>query len=455
MWISLFFSLLLVAGGNGALSSSHWKTDRRFELSKMTVKISANASIFNVVDFGANGDGKTDNTRPFQSALNAAGNNQGGTVLIPAGNFFFIGSLTVPKAVALEGTYKSVPSHAPGQNPSDTPTDGTVLMPTGGKGNESGTPFISLTEDSFLRGVTIYYPRQPGDRLPSPYPWSISMSGNNAAVTDVECLNCFNAVRAVSAARHYIARIQGQPINTGIFVDQTYDIGRIEDVHWNPWYSNKKEFMAWQVLNGRAFVFARTDWEYVFNTFAFGYAIGYHFTASKDGSCNGNFLGIGADMATNASVQVDAADAFGILITNGEFTAFADPKFGQSAADPTQVVVTATNKGSVRFVNSAFWGPSNSIAKISGSGTTGFGDCTLCQWDQSKKGRSAIEIDGATGNLMVNNCDFQHDGNQIDLGSSPTLARAVITGNVFQGATRVTGKARNTQMGLNADGNPH
>ncbi len=23
----------------------------------------------------------------------------------------------------------------------------------------------------------------------------------------------------------------------GIFVDQTYDIGRIEDVHWNPWFS--------------------------------------------------------------------------------------------------------------------------------------------------------------------------------------------------------------------------
>ena len=40
-------------------------------------------------------------------------------------------------------------------------------------------------------------------------------------------------------------------------------------------------------------MFARTDWEYVFNTFAFGYAIGYHFVASKQGSCNGNFLGIG------------------------------------------------------------------------------------------------------------------------------------------------------------------
>ena len=34
-------------------------------------------------------------------------------------------------------------------------------------------------------------------------------------------------------------------------------------------------------------------------------------------------------MAANASVQVDAADPFGILITNGEFTSFVDSKFGQ------------------------------------------------------------------------------------------------------------------------------
>ena len=30
----------------------------------------------------------------------------------------------------------------------------------------------------------------------------------------------------------------------------------------------------------------------------------------------------------NASVQVDASDPYGILITNGEFTAFVDPRFG-------------------------------------------------------------------------------------------------------------------------------
>lgn len=64
-----------------------------------------------------------------------------------------------------------------------------------------------------------------------------------------------------------------------------------------------------QVIEGRAFVMGRSDWEYVFNTFAFGYAVGYHFIETDTGTMNGNFLGIGMDLAYNASVQVRASVA--------------------------------------------------------------------------------------------------------------------------------------------------
>ena len=49
------------------------------------------------------------------------------------------------------------------------------------------------------------------------------------------------------------------------------------------------------MANGEAFVFGRTDWQYVFNTFCYGYRVGYRFIETKEGMCNGNFLGIGAD----------------------------------------------------------------------------------------------------------------------------------------------------------------
>ena len=46
-------------------------------------------------------------------------------------------------------------------------------------------------------------------------------------------------------------------------------------------------------------------------------------------------------MAANASVQVDAADPFGILITNGEFTSFVGSKFGQQVFQHNMWLLTA------------------------------------------------------------------------------------------------------------------
>jgi hypothetical protein len=40
-----------------------------------------------------------------------------------------------------------------------------------------------------------------------------------------------------------------------------YDIGRIEDVHWNPWFSDNAAYLAHQTVFGTGFLIARTDWE--------------------------------------------------------------------------------------------------------------------------------------------------------------------------------------------------
>jgi len=300
--------------------------------------------------------------------------------------------------------------------------------------------------DAAVRGFVIYYPEQVTTKAPLPYPWTIELTNTNGAVIDIECLNCWNFISAVRADRHYISRVQGQPINTGIYIDKIYDIGRVENVHWNPWYSQNKAYMAWQLLNGRAFVIARTDWEYFFNTFAFGYAIGYHFTSSAEGACNGNFLGIGADMMANASVLVEAADPWGILITNGEFTSFVDPNFGTEYTSPTQIVVTASNTGSVRFSNTAFWGPSDSIARISG-GTVSFVNCIFTTWDAHNNNDYAINING--GSLQVMSSDFRKSGNHIFASSSAT--KIIVAGNLFSGKMQIDNQCTNFQIGLNAD----
>ncbi len=385
-------------------------------------------NVYSVSDFGAKGDGKADDTAAFQKALDTAKEAGGGVVYAPRGNYLFNGHLNVPDAVTLKGIWESVPAHnGLRDGGAAKPTDnGTTFLATESQGTEDGPAFITLHNNSTLKGVVIYYPEQDPAAEPKPYPWAIAMRGKNPAVLAVELLNPYNGIDATHNERHLIRDVQGQPLRRGIFADAIYDIGRVEDVHFNPWWSLKPKLFHWQEEHGEAFIFGRSDWEYVFNTFCFGYNVGYKFIKTKTGICNGNFLGIGADDCYTA-VEVEASAVFGILISNGEFTSFHGP-------DPTMVRVEKENNGSVRFVNCAFWGPCNQIAKIAGHGTVGFSDCTFVQWDRNQENRAAIQAD--SGSLLVRGCEFQQDKPQIELGED--IRRAVISDNLFTGKPRIT-----------------
>ena len=328
----------------------------------------------------------------------------------------------MPSGVTLEGIWKSVPSHAGIRDRGNVkPTDdGTTFLVTENRGAEAGPAFITLNNNSALKGVVLYYPDQKTDEPPAPYPYAIAMRGNNPAVLDVELLNPYNGIDATRNNRHLIRNVSGQPLRRGIYVDGIYDIGRIENVHFNPWWSTHRRLLNWQMENGEAFIFGRTDWQYVLNTFCFGYRVGYRFIETQNGMCNGNFLGLGADDCSTA-VAVDASPRFGILITNGEFVSFHGP-------DPTMIAVGQANSGSVRFANCAFWGPCNQIARIAGQGTVGFSDCTFMQWDGKNEGRSALQVQ--SGSVVIRGCEFQEDKPQIELGEK---VRYVVSENLFQG----------------------
>ena len=398
--------------------------------------LAAEPDNYNVRNFGALGDGKTDDTAAFQKALDAAAKVGGGVVYAP------VGHLNIPQAVTLAGVWQSVPAHNGIRNrglpkPTD---DGTTFLITEGAGNENAPPFITLNTNSTLKGVVLYYPRQNVDDIPKPYPWAIAMRGKNPAVLAVEMLNPYNGIDATKNERHLIRDVQGQPIRRGILVDAIYDIGRIENVHFNPWWSMKPKLFRWQMENGEAFIFGKSDWQYVFNTFCFGYNIGYKFIRTKTGQCNGNFLGIGADDCYTALV-VEQCAPYGLLITNGEFVSFHGP-------DPTMIKVEKTNTGSVRFVNCAFWGPSNQIAKIAGTGTVGFSDCTLVQWGGKDGSRHAIQAQ--SGTVLIRGCEFQQNRPHILLGKK--VSRAIIAGNIFEGPIRISNQSQGSvEIGLNSN----
>jgi hypothetical protein len=139
--------------------------------------------IVNVGDFGAVGDGETDNTVYFQNALDSL-KEEGGIVFVSAGRYLLEGTLNIPTGVALEGTFRNAPPRSLG---------GSVLLTTFGKGSPGEKPFIMLNTNSTLCGLVVYYPEQTTTDPPLPYPWTIRGHGDNCSIKNCLLLNSYQA----------------------------------------------------------------------------------------------------------------------------------------------------------------------------------------------------------------------------------------------------------------------
>ena len=164
------------------------------------------AASANVMQFGAHADGKTDDTKAFQAALDARA-GAGGVVFAPAGNYYIATHLNIPSNVTLQGVW-----HAPPKATHET--GGTTLLAVEGAGSETGTPFITMNTNSTLEGITVDYPNQSMTAI-VPYPWCIaSAGGDDDAIVNCLLVDPYQAVDfgTHSAARHTIRGLYGQPL---------------------------------------------------------------------------------------------------------------------------------------------------------------------------------------------------------------------------------------------------
>jgi hypothetical protein len=395
---------------------------------------------WNVAEAGAVGDGKADATAAFQQALDAAGKAGGGVVDVPAGRYAIRGNLAIPAGVTLEGTYRVPPTIERGAGGE---LAGSVLMAYAGRGKTDDKPFIRLAgNNAALMGLVITYPEwKQTDVPPVPYPPCVLAEGvENVAVQECLLLNPYEGIKLVRAARHLVRNVTGYPIKRGLYVDECYDIGHIENVHYWPFgvsYNPKDPYCLWINTQGVAFELARTDWHYVFNTFCFGYGVGYKFSESKAGSTNGNFLGLGADSCQRA-VLVEQAQPPGLLITNGEFVG------RWSSQDAVCLEVGPKVAGKVSLVNCSFWGPIDRCVWVrSPAGQFAASTCHFVHWDVRGTGSPALQFD--EGRVSVQGCTFAQEGTGVLVGEKVTSA--ILIGNQASGGFLVENRAGGrTQM---------
>jgi len=352
-----------------------------------------------VNSFGIKGDGKTDDTAAIQRAMDAVGQS-GGAVVLPAGRYLVAGSLRVPPGVTLAGVHDA-PQWA-------EPLNGTVIHATGGRGQEDGPALFEMGSSSMVRGLAVFYPEQKVSGI-QPCAWTFHLQGYDNTIEDVTLINSYNGIRVgpENNARHRIRSVAGTVLRRGVLVDNTTDIGRIENVQWHThWWSEASVGGDWKTVhefmwkNLEAFVFGRTDWEYVTNTFVYPVNVGYRFVRTSHGECNGQFCGIGADEAQRC-VSVEHIQRMGLLITNGEFVCMHGP-------ERVEVVVEKTCTGSVRLVNCSFWGPARKCVESHSSGFVSLSDCYFEISGRSSTGQvpgvALVEADG--GHVQIRGCTF-------------------------------------------------
>ena len=397
-----------------------------------------------VTAFGAVGDGQADDTAAIQRALDAARAGGGGQVYLPAGNYRVSGSLRVPGGTVLQGIWQA-PHHS-------DQTLGSALWVVGGRGEEAGEAAVHLEPSAAIRGVTFYYPDQSPEAIVA-YPYAIRGHGMNGTAENVTLINAYQGIDFGRDANelHTIRFVYGCVLRRGVYISRCTDIGRIENVHFNPHFWARAKIpgassFRWQALvdylnaNLEAFIFGRTDWEYVFNTFAWGFNVCYRFIGTEHGAANGNFLGCGAD-GGQTCVLIEETQAPGLLFTNGEFVAMVGD-------DPTMIRTGPGFRGVAQFTNCSFWGPCAENVELRGDGEVSLVQCNFVHWSRSGESeRYAVRQEG--GVLMMSACNFREAKPHIYLG--PGIRGASIVGNRFAGGPRILNEAPPgaAEIGLN------
>lgn len=410
----------------------------------------ARADGLDVKGFGAKGDGATDDTAAFQMALKACAEAGGGVVSAPAGKYLIKGHLDIPGSVTLEGVWRAPATvdkyhAAPGKPELGPELKGTVLLAVEGKGSEDGVPFIMLNTNSTLKGVTIFYPEQVKSESPHPYPWTVASAGaDNTSVIDVLMVNPYQAVDFGTrvAGRHYVRNLYAQAIRRGLYVDVCLDVGRLENIHFWPFWTAadpESPVAKFTMQHGEAFIFGRSDWEYVSNCFCISYKTGIKFIKSKANAemGGGNYLltQSGSDGCDVAVLVEETQGHSGVSFSNSQI-------FGD-------IVVKPSNNGMIRFSSCGIFGTSegkNGIgaARIEGSGRVSFNDCHFYAIKRAFEAPTLIHaLEGrvsVTNSVFLNFWDAPYNSSPIIL--EPKVVGAIITGNEFYSKAEIVNRSK-------------
>jgi autotransporter-associated beta strand protein len=390
--------------------------------------------------FGAVGDGVTDDSAAFQNAMNAvynSGGSGGGVVYVPAGFYAFDSNITIPTGVTLHGDWTDWTTGTNG-------CEGTTFKVYGGAGNTAAPPFIQFGQNSCLKGVNIWYPNQSPTNI-TYYPFTISFNDvNNSVMQDVVLVNSYQGIEAENDSEWILSSVIGTPLFMGLTADGIADICQTEDIRFSPavWPASQLSnapaaggsYATWMKANGTGYQIWRLDGLMNINTEISGYNLGIDFEADANGDsgcCFYNGWVTNCNIAVNAQEEQSSSGlefsdftmVGGIAINRTHLTNDATVHCSDctiTGTDGTAVYCTGADWTSVMaFQNCAITG----TMQLAGPGVFNLVNCSLNASTQCVMSASATRA-GFTGCTFSPSQKIVNNGNSGDLLINPNASIA-------------------------------
>lgn len=412
--------------------------------------------------FGAKAKPGFDNRAAFQAAIDAAYNNGGGVVYIPAGNYEFRSTQTATKNVRVRQGTEEISKNFEYQYVLNLPTSvqlrgdwadpelnngkvlGTILEVRIGKNapNYNGTVeswwndsqagnalrttytsiadrFIDMNSGTGVTNLSIWYPEQDINNV-KPYPWTLFQpNGDCATIENITLVNSYNGFYSAPSELHYVLNSYMTALSTGIEIHVCTDIGRIENVKIDPKYWANSGLPGSPTLakateytkaNATGFNMHRSDWEYLSNLYISGYKTGM-WVGREPGFAdapNAQFYEMHIKNC-DTGMYVQAVNPYGLLISNSTFGA---EKGGKA------VYFFNDFQTSVQFNGVDFSGP---VVSDGSDGVISFENCTFSNYNDY-----ALKINN--GNVLLTQSEFEKPVGHVFLGTDVSTLKSVNSG---------------------------
>lgn len=228
---------------------------------------------YNVRDFGAKGDGVTDDSTAFQTAIDEAFTAGGGIVSVPGApkGWVLAKPLLIRPNVTLKG-FHAGPSdaHFLAQNDANTATNRKDPLPPVAGGlliKQNRYPAIALSHNSGIQGLTFVYPDQvPYTSLPiKVYPPTLQLrgvnrgdtvpgiprthgiredgpiSGRSVTIRDIGAINAYHILDITGGypinyqmAQITVDGLWGYPLSVGINIQNSLDTIMLHNIQFRP-----------------------------------------------------------------------------------------------------------------------------------------------------------------------------------------------------------------------------